>query len=341
MPWGGEYVSAMLDRRISRLLLGLFLILVAGTLGFILIEGADWFDALYMTATTITTVGFQEVWDLHPAGRIWAMWVMFTGVGMFFYIASEIAVHTVEFRRIRRYRMQQKIARLRDHYIICGYGRMGSAIAEELVLHGISFVVIENGESHLERLQEKGFLYIAGDATLDENLLGAGIERATGLIGVLRDDPDNLFLTISARSLNSQLSIITRAGSQESIPKMKKVGANKVINPYVEAGKKLARQAISPDIVEFMDIVLSHKNLDLVLESVEVKEGSELMDQSMVDLDIRKRFNISIAAVVRRDGTPLINPDPSYRFREGDRLIALGNAGSLVAFTNLCSEEQG
>ena len=328
----------MLDKRIIRLLGSLLLILTVGTIGFIIIESASWFDAVYMTATTITTVGYEEVFDLSRNGRLWAMFVMFTGVGMFFYIASEIALQTVDFKRIRRYRMKQRIARLKDHYIICGYGRMGSAIAEELEQHDIPFVLVENSTSHIARLVERGFMYIDGDATADDTLVDAGINRAKGLIGVLRDDQDNLFLTITARTLNPGLNIITRAGKKDTIPKLKQVGANKVINPYEEAGIKMARQAIAPDVVDFLDIVLSRKNLDLILESIAINKGSAVEDKNMMDLEIRKQFNISVAAVERKDGTALVNPDPGYRFQAGDRLIALGNAANLRAFSDLCSE---
>jgi len=328
----------MVDARITRLLLLLALLVALGTLGFMILEKQNWFDALYMTATTITTVGYREVWDLNIPGKVWAMFLMLTGVGMFFYIAGQIALQAVDFKRIRRYRMKQRIQRISNHYIVCGYGRMGSAICAELESNGIPFVVIENDRIHLDRVIERGYPYIDGDATVDENLQDAGIDRATGLIGVLRDDQDNLFLTISARNLNPDMSIITRAGKAETIPKLRQVGANKVINPYEEAGVRMARQAIAPAVVDFLDIVLSRKNLDLVLESITINRDSELENRSVSDLNIRRRFNISIAAVEKVDGTAMVNPDPEYRFQAGDRLIALGNADSLRQFTHMCTE---
>ncbi len=327
----------MLDARIGRLLGSLAYIIAAGTLGFVVIEGVYWFDALYMTAITLTTVGFNEVWELSRGGRAWSMLLMFTGIGIFFYIAGQIALQAVDFKRIRRYRMKQRIERIKDHYVICGYGRMGSAIAEEFNQNDTPFVVIENDLDLIEELQTRDFLFIEGSATEDENLLSAGIERAVGLIGVLREDQDNLLLTISARNLNKQLYIITRANTQRNNPKLRQVGADKVINPYREAGIKMARQAVAPSVVDFLDVVLSRKNVDLNLESLEIKPGSEAEGKTMVDLEVRKSFNIIIAAIEQKDGTALVNPDPSYRLNAGDHLIALGNVANLRAFAELCS----
>ena len=231
--------------------------------------------------------------------------------------------------------MKQRIEHIKDHYIICGFGRMGSAIAEEFIDSDTPFVIIENEPVRIEELQERGYLYVEGSATDDDNLIAAGINRAVGLVGVLGDDQDNLFVTISARNLNKDLYIITRSSARESNPKLRQVGADKVINPYREAGIKMARQAVAPSVVEFMDIVLSRKNLDLVMESMEVKPGSQAEGKTLVELEVRKSFNIMIAAIEQKDGTALVNPEPNYQLSAGEHLIALGNASNMRSFAEL------
>lgn len=314
----------------------MFGIFFLGTVGFVLIDDVSWFDAFYMTAITLATVGFQEVWDMSDMAHAWTIVIMFSGIGLFFLIAGHIAQQAMDLKRYRRYRMTKNVKKLKDHFILCGYGRMGQAIAKELTVAGKSFVVIEKVESKIETLLQEDCIFIEGDATQDEVLIDAGIERANTLIGVLRDDQDNLFLTISARSLKQDIFILTRATQPESIPKMIRAGANKVMNPYEAAGTKLARQAMAPGVVDFFELILSRKNFDLALETITILAGSRAEGKSIVDLEVRKNFDIIITAVEQKTGRANFNPDPHYKFRANDKLIALGSVENLARFGALC-----
>ncbi|NQV30521.1 MAG: potassium channel protein [Candidatus Marinimicrobia bacterium] len=326
----------MLDTRIEHLVLGMLGIILIGTAGFVFIEHVGWFDAFYMTAITLTTVGFQEVWEMSALGHLWTVFIMFTGIGLFFIIASHIAQQAVNFKRYRRFRMAKRIRKLNEHFILCGYGRMGQAIARELKSAGKSFVIIEKDLEKIALLAPKDMVVIQGDATFDDVLLQAGIERATTLIGVLKDDQDNLFLTLSARNLKSDIYILTRASIPESIPKMERAGADKVMNPYEAAGTKLARQAMAPGIVEFIELILNRGNLDLALETITIESGSQADGKSIIDLGIRKNFNIIVTAVEHKTGVADFNPDPAYKFKANDKLIALGTVENLMGFEKLC-----
>ncbi len=326
----------MLDTRIQHLILSMLGIILLGTAGYVVIEDVGWFDAFYMTSITLATVGFEEVWNMSDLGHLWTIIIMFSGIGLFFIIAGHIAAQAVDLKRYRRFRMAKRVKRLEEHYILCGYGRMGQAIAKELLAANKSFVVIEKDTSKVEDLLHQDVLLIEGDATQDEILIEAGIQNATTLIGVLKDDQDNLFLTLSARSLKSDLLILTRATVPSSIPKMQRAGADKVINPYEAAGTKLARQAMAPGVVDFIELIMNRGNLDLALETVVIEAGSGAEGQSMVDLEIRKNYNIIITAVEERTGEASFNPDPNYKFKASDKLIALGTVDNLVVFEKLC-----
>ncbi len=329
-------LSCMLNTRTAQLILGMFGIILLGTTGYVIIEHVGWFDALYMTAITLATVGFQEVWRMSDMGHLWTIVIMFSGIGVFFLIAGHIAQQAVDFKRYRRFRMAKQVKKLNDHFILCGYGRMGQAIAKELTVAGRNFVIIEKDVEKITMLIQEDLLYIEGDATQDEVLIQAGIERAKTLIGVLKDDQDNLFLTLSARSLKNDLFILSRATVPESIPKMERAGADKVINPYEAAGTKLARQAMAPGVVDFIELILNRGNLDLALETITIQADSMAVNKSMIDLEIRKKFNIIITAVEQTSGVADFNPDPNYEFKVGDKLIALGTVENLVSFEKFC-----
>ena len=232
--------------------------------------------------------------------------------------------------------MAKRVNKLKEHYILCGYGRMGQAIANELQSAGKSFVVIEKDLDKIATMAQNDIILVEGDATQDEVLLTAGIEKATTLIGVLKDDQDNLFLTLSARSLKSDLFILSRATVPSSIPKMTQAGADTVINPYEAAGIKLARQAMVPGVVDFIELIMNRGNLDLVLETITIEANSQAEGKSIIELEVRKNHDIIITAVEQRTGEANFNPDPSYKFKANDKLIALGSLDNLNGFEKLC-----
>jgi len=326
----------MLATRTINLLFGLFGIIFLGTTGYVIIDNVPWFDAFYMTAITLATVGFQEVWKMSDLAHLWTIVIMFSGIGLFFLIAGHIAQQAMDLKRYRRFRMAKQVKRIKEHFVLCGYGRMGQAIARELKAANKKFVVIEKDLEKIELLLQDDVVFIEGDATHDEVLIDAGIETATTLIGVLRDDQDNLFLTISARSIKPDLFILTRATQPRSIPKMEKAGADKVMNPYEAAGTKLARQAMAPGVVDFFELILNRGNLDLALETVSIASGSQAEGKSMMDLDIRNNFDIIVTAVEQKTGEANFNPDPNYKFSANDKLIALGTVENLARFEVLC-----
>jgi len=326
----------MLETRLEHLLLGMLGIILMGTTGYVIIEHVGWFDAFYMTSITLATVGFQEVWEMSDLGHLWTIFIMFSGIGVFFLIAGHIAQQAVDLQRYRRFRMAKRVKKLSEHFIVCGYGRMGQSIAKELKNAGKSFIVIEKDPEKVAALVQDDIILIEGDATQDEVLLNAGIERATTLIGVLKDDQDNLFLTLSARSLQPDLYILTRATVPSSIPKMTRAGANKVINPYEAAGTKLARQAMAPGVVDFIELIMNRGNFDLTLETITVEATSQAEGKSILDLEVRKNHNIIITAVEQTSGEANFNPDPYYKLNANDRLIALGSVENLEGFEKLC-----
>ncbi|MEA3287654.1 MAG: potassium channel protein [Candidatus Marinimicrobia bacterium] len=326
----------MLNTRITQLVLTMLGIVFIGTIGYELIEKVGWFEAFYMTAITLATVGFGEIWPMSDLGRLWTIIIMFSGIGVFFLIAGNIAQQAVDLKRYRRFRMAKRVKRLKDHFILCGFGRMGQSIAKELSNAGEKFVVIEKEVDEETVVLHPKLIFIEGDATQDEILLKAGVERAKTLIGVLKDDQDNLFLTLSARSLKNDLFILTRATVPESIPKMKRAGADKVINPYEAAGTKLARQAMAPGVVDFIELILNRGNLDLALETITIMSDSQAEGKSIIDLEIRKNFNIIITAIEQITGEANFNPDPHYKFLANDKLIALGTVENLMRFEKLC-----
>ncbi len=326
----------MLETRIEHLILSMLGIILLGTTGYVIIEQVGWFDAFYMTAITLATVGFEEVWVMSDLGHLWTIFVMFSGIGIFFLIAGHIAQQAVNLKRYRRFRMAKRVKKLNDHYILCGYGRMGQAIARELQSARKRFVVIEKDLDKINILAQSDMVFIEGDATQDDVLLDAGIEKATTLIGVLKDDQDNLFLTLSARSLKSDIYILTRATVPASIAKMTRAGANHVINPYEAAGTKLARQAMAPGVVDFIELIMNRGNLDLVLETITIEENSRAEGKSLIDLEVRKNHDIIITAVEQLTGEAKFNPDPHYKLNANDKLIALGSKENLNGFEKLC-----
>jgi len=326
----------MLETKLEHLILSMLGIILLGTTGYVVIEQVGWFDAFYMTAITLATVGFEEVWEMSDLGHLWTVFIMFSGIGVFFIIAGHVAQQAVDIKRYRRFRMAKRVNRLKDHYILCGYGRMGKSIAKELKNAGKSFVVIEKDMDKMTELVQNDMILLEGDATQDEVLLSAGVGEAKTLIGVLKDDQDNLFLTLSARSLNPDLFILTRATVPASIPKMTRAGANTVINPYEAAGIKLARQAMAPGVVDFIELIMNRGNLDLALETITIEANSMAEGKSIIDLAVRKNHDIIITALEQVTGEANFNPDPDYKLKANDKLIALGSVENLTDFESLC-----
>jgi len=323
----------------KRLLLSLIMItsIVAfGTIGYMNVEGWNFLDSLYMTIITLASVGYKEVRPLSDNGRIFTIFLIIGGVGTVLYALNNGAkvILEGEFKEIfGRSRLEKKIKALRDHYIICGYGRMGKIIVKELKDKDIRFVVIEkNPEAGQEDL-----LILPGDATKDEVLKEAGIHKAKGLISVLPTDAENLYVVLSARELNPDLFIVARAGEEGSEQKLIRAGANRVVSPYHIGGLRIAHTVLKPAVVDFIEFATRSGNIDLQMEEIAVRDGSRIAGQTLDECGIGRELGIIIVAIQRAGGEMKFNPTFRTTIRPGDVLIALGETSKLKRLEEMAS----
>ena len=324
-------------KRIVFGIMWLIAILLIGSFGYVILEGWSFFDGLYMTVITLTTVGYGEVRPLSQTGRIFTILLIFWGVGFMLYIVTAIAQVVVE-GKLRdifgRQRVEREIRQLKGHYIICGFGRIGEVISRELSHNHIPIVVVDNQPQNTPTLERSGYLHVIGNATQEEVLLAAGIERAQGLVSVVSSDADNVYIVLSARSLNPQLNIVTRAGEPGSEQKLRRAGANEVISPYELGGQRMAQTILRPTVVDFMDVALG-EGIDLSLEEIPVGGHSDIIGRPLKDSGIRQTMDLIIVAIKRLDGTMLFNPQPDAPILQGDTLIALGSQANLDKLMHL------
>jgi voltage-gated potassium channel len=294
-----------------------------------IIEGWNFFDAIYMTIISITTTGYKEVHPLSEAGKIFTLFVIIFGVVAIAYIGGRLAQFFVEAYVFRRRKMEKKLKVLNGHYIICGYGRMGKKICEELSANKASFVVIEKDKNEIENLTHLEYLYIEGDATDDDTLQKACIKEAKGLVSVLRSEAENVFTTLSARVLNPKIFIVSRAVEEETESKLIKAGANRVVKPYEIGGHRMTQVLLRPGVVDFIDIIARDKRIDLQIEEIEVNPGSSLVGQKLVEAPIRNKLNIIIVAIFRTDGNVIYNPQSTVVIEENAKLIVIGEENNI------------
>ncbi len=312
----------------------LALVLVVGTIGY-LVLGFGLLDAMYQTVTTVSTVGFREVEPLSSAGQVFTMVLILVGVGAALYAFSVLIETLIEGRLnelLGRRRMEQSIASLQDHVIVCGWGRVGRSIAGEVVEAGRDLVIVELDEA---RLQEVTHPAVQGDATEDAVLRAAGIDRASALVAAVDGDAANSFITLSARALNPDLFIVARARSQDSGEKLRRAGADRVVNPQSIGGARMAAFVLRPHVAEFLDVVMHERALEFRLEEVSVTAGSPIAGQSLRDTQLRDRTGALVLALRDEDGTFQTNPPPDTEIRGGQVIIAIGTQaelGALVAF---------
>ncbi|CAG5078123.1 potassium channel family protein [Parvicella tangerina] len=310
-------------------LLLLFLNIVGGAVGFVIIEGYDWIDAFYQTIITISTVGFGEVHQFTPTGKLFVSVLIITSFGTFAYAVTSITSYIVsgDYRQyFKDYRTMKEITELQDHVIVCGYGRVGKQAVATLVAHHKNFVVIEQKEEIIEGFREKPeFLYLQGNATSDDTLIAAGIKNAKAIITTLPSDSENLFVVLTARELNKQLTIISRASAFSSIRKLKIAGANNVIMPDSLGGSHMAQLVTNPDVLEFIDQISIQGENVINLEEIDFKELPE--DRKYKSLaDLREQFPFcNIIGFKNKEGEYIINPGLSTEIVPGSKLFVLGN----------------
>ena len=308
------------------------LIVIFGTAGYMVIESWGFFDALYMTIITISTVGYSEVHHVSKAGRLFTILLVFFGVGFTLYIAAAVVQFMVE-GRIRiilgRRRLEKKINRMKDHYIVCGYGRIGRVLCRDLKRKPLDLVVIEKSPELIPVMDADGVLYVSGDAADEENLIRAGIKRAKGLIAVLASDADNVFLVLTARQLDPELLIIARASQEKAKSKLQAAGANTVESPYDIGAASMAQRIIRPTVTSFLDFAFAHKRKDIQMEEIPVSASSSLVNIILKDTGIRQKYNLIIIAIKKLDGSMLFNPSFEATIEAGDTVIAVGENTNL------------
>ncbi|MFZ0483403.1 MAG: potassium channel protein [Desulfobacterales bacterium] len=319
-------------RHLKFCVLLLILVILLGVSGYMSIEHWDFLDALYMAVTTLTTVGYGEVHELSNPGRIFTIFFIIIGVVYFLYIAGAVVQFMVE-GQIRtilgRRSLDKKIDRLKNHYIVCGYGRIGKILCAMLKKKAVDLVVIEKEKDLIPVMVENKIFYIWGDAGDETNLIKAGIRHAKGLIAVLATDTDNVFLVLTARQLNPDIYIMANASHNESKPKLIAAGANRVELPYDMGAVSMAQRIIRPTVTNFLNLAFAQKRKDIQMEEIPVSPSSELVNVMLKDSGIRQRFNLIIIAIKKSDDSMLFNPSFEAVIESGDTVIAVGEEENL------------
>jgi voltage-gated potassium channel len=293
------------------------------------------FEGLYMTVITISTVGFSEIRPLSTFGRIITMLIISTGIMIGAYTIGSVLRMFIEgeiSRTFGRRKVEKQIAKLKDHYIVCGYGRLGKIISHELASAGMDFVVIENNPAAIEELQKDRHLFLALDATQEDVLKAAGIMHAKGVVTALRSDADNVFITLTARGLRSDIYILARASEESSVTKLKRAGATRVDLPYTIGGKRMAQALIRPAVGDFIDLAIMDmdRELGLGMEEVVIHEASPMVGKNLIESNIRKDYGVIIVAIKKRGGEMVFNPAPSAVLDARDVLVVMGKKEDLL-----------
>lgn len=334
----------MIDNRspLSRRAIGSLVVLsgvfIFGTIGYVLIEGWSWPDALYMAVITLATVGFGEVHPLSDGGRLFTSFLILLGVGTVAYGLGALVDYVVNAElsgELRRRRMLRTLEQVRGHVIVCGFGRVGEHSADTLRQNKRTVVVIDNEEARAARARASGYLTLIGDATHDETLRQAGLERAAGLLVCTGDDSHNLFIVLSARTLNPGLVIVARSIAPETESKMLRAGASRVISPYQIGGRRMANAFLRPNVAEFLEGVSLDSGQELWIEEITIEAHSPLVGQSLRQVDMRRRTGVTLLAILRHNG--LTPPDAEVIFQIDDRLIVIGGQSQIDALAVQCA----
>ena len=333
-----------LQSRIFRLFVIFFSIITGGTLGYRFIEGWSIFDSFYMAVITVTTVGFSEVQPLSPNGRIFTTFLILLGVGGVTYALGILTNYFVtgELRGfLGERKMRNIISAMKNHYIVCGYGRMGYEICLHLREEGMDFVVADARESSIAAARDDGHTIYQGDPGLDETLKICGIDRAVGLAAVSDDDANNLMVVISARGINPALNIVARVSSLDAPDKFIRAGADNVVLPYRAGGRKASQLLINPELQKFFeDLLHERKTSDLALESIKIPQGSFISGQKIGETDIRSRTGVLIVGLIRESGVTETDLNPETRLFSGDTLIVLGKYERLEELLKIIDSGQ-
>ena len=311
--------------------LALLVLFVVGTSGYAVIEGWTWMDGLYMTFITLSTIGFQEIHTLSDTGRLFTLGLGITGIGLLTFVVARAAQLLLASERLRERRIMKRIDELSDHYVICGYGRVGQRLAEDLEQAKRPFVVVDMADKEIARLREEQHLHVQGNAEEEETLQDAGIERARGLILALPEDSSNVFVALTARELNPDLFILARTVDHDNRSKLLNAGVDKVIAPSEVGADRMAQVVLRPNVDEFMEQVLHAGALTLQIDEVKVHPSAPLAGQTLAESNFRQQFEAIVIGIIDAEtGKMTFNPSPSERIQAGDILIVLGDSAPIA-----------
>ncbi len=326
-----EHLLEYAKLRISLLLL--LFIIVFGTAGYTLAEGMTVFDSFYMTLITISTVGFGEIVPLSHTGRIITVIIIISGISLLTYTLGQVARVFVEgeIRKIfGRRKLEKQISSLTGHFIVCGFGRIGAVICQELADEDIPFIVLEQDHARIEKLESRHYLYIDGDATNETTLLQAGLHRAKGLVTAVSSDADNVFITLTAKGLRPDIFILSRAADLKNEGKLLRAGASRVVCPYNMGGARMAQILKKPTVVDFLDATMMSGDLGLNMVEAVVQPGSGLVGKSLVDSNLRRDFGAIIVAIKKVTNEMVFNPGPKAVIEAGDVVVAIGKKDDMI-----------
>jgi len=317
--------------------LGIAFLLLTGTIlfgifGYHYIEDLSFFDSFYMTIITISTVGFEEIKPLSKYGRLITILIISFGIVTAAYTIGTLLRLLIEGELKKTYgrkKVEKKILSLKDHFIICGYGRIGSLVSQQLQMHNKQFVVIENSPECIEKLEEDRILYIPLDATTEESLLKAGIMKAKGLVTALMSDADNVFITLTAKGIRPDIFVLARGSDEKSELKLKRAGATRVVCPYLLGGKRMAQILVRPTVVDFLDMAFMEDSLDLQMEEFRITPGSSLVGKDLVQSNLRKLFGVIIVLIKKHNGEMIFNPQFSEYLDANDIIVILGKRENM------------
>jgi voltage-gated potassium channel len=315
-------------------------LLAFGTLGYKIMLGLAWFDCFYFTLITLTSIGFGEPPGMTEPARYFTSLLIIFGVGTIGYALTAAAQAVVQFELISTFgkrKMFRDINKLNGHYIVCGSGRIGSGIVREIARRGCDFVVIEQDEAIADKLLAQGYLVLMGDSTSDDVLRGAGIERARGLVCAVSSDPDNLYITLTARDINKDLYIIARANEESAIKRLLKAGANKVVSPSITGANQMAQMLLRPAVADFIELATMTEQLELEMEQIEIIEGSPFINIQLKATGIRSSLNVIVIAIKRKKGDMIFNPSADTLIEEGDALVVIGSHDNLEALERMAN----
>lgn len=320
----------------------MLLILLFGTLGYRYIEGWDWLDSLYMTVITLATVGYREAHPLSQNGVLFTIFLIFAGMFVLVYAAqsaTRLIIGGEVGKHMGRIKMEKSVRRMKNHYILCGFGRIGRRICDEFKAEKVDFVVIDRDIDLVAEMMAEDIPYIQGEAASDEVLIAAGVERAKTIITAVNSPADNVFITLTARGLNSGIFIVARSESKDMEQKLFRAGASKVVYPHAIGGRQMALAALRPAVVKFLEMEFLREKYGVYMEEIQLAKGSPLCCKSLRDVALTHNFGLTIIGIIRDDDEVTFNPGPDTVLSPGDNLIIFGSADQLKRLAQLASSK--